>query len=118
MEAVAKTSGVRISPRKVQLVADAVRGMSVAQAMQVLTLAEKRGASILLDTLKSAVANAVNNGRADEKNLVIKSLIVSKGQFLKRFHMAARGRTRPYTKRSTHVTIVVAEKEASKGGNK
>lgn len=110
MEAQAKTVGIRISSRKVQLVADAVRGMGVAKAMQVLSLTPKRGASVLLKTLKSAVANAVNNAKADEGKLVIKRLDVTQGQFLKRYHMAARGRIRPYKKRSTHITIVVAEK--------
>lgn len=114
MEAVATTKGVRISPRKVRLVADAIRNMPVAKAVQLLSLTPKRGAYILLKTLKSAVANALSSGKVTEENLVIKSLLVNQGTALKRYHMSARGRVRPYTKKSSHVTIVVAEK----GGNK
>ena len=111
MQAVASVKGAKISPRKVQVVADAIRGKSVAQAMQILAITQKHGASILSKVLKSAVANAVNNKKMAEDGLVISQLLVKHGSFLRRFHSSARGRVRPYTKRTTHVTIVVSENQ-------
>lgn len=113
MQAVATVKGARISPRKVRIVADAIRGMSVAKAMQTLTVTQKHGASVLAKVLQSAVANAVNNKKLEADNLVISQLLVDGGSFLRRFHSSARGRTRPYTKRTTHVTVVVEEKVVS-----
>lgn len=122
MQAVATVKGARISPRKVQVVADAIRGMSVASARQTLSVTQKHGAAILSKVLQSAVANAVNNKKLREETLVISQLLVQGGSFLRRFHSSARGRTRPYTKRTTHVTIVVSEKGSEakelKGENK
>lgn len=113
MQAVATVKGARISPRKVRVVADAIRGKSVASAMQTLTVTQKHGATVIAKVLKSAVANAVNNKKLAEDNLVVAQLLVENGSFLRRFHSSARGRVRPYTKRTTHVTVVVAEKVAS-----
>ncbi len=126
MQAVATVKGARVSPRKVQVVADAIRGMSVAKAQQTLSITKKHGATVLSKVLQSAVANAVNNKKLQEDRLVISQLLVQGGSFLRRFHSSARGRTRPYTKRTTHVTIVVSEKgshepqvtKESKGENK
>lgn len=128
MQAVATIRGAKVSPRKVGVVADAIRGKSVAEALQVLAVTQKHGASILAKLLKSAVANAVNNKKMAEDTLVISQLLVQGGSFLRRFHSSARGRVRPYTKRTTHVTVVVTEKvlttadakttEVAKGENK
>lgn len=114
MQAVATVKGSRISPRKVQVVADAIRGMSVVLAMQTLTVTQKHGAAVLSKVLQSAVANAVNNKNLQEDKLVITQLLVQGGSFLRRFHSSARGRTRPYTKRTTHVTIVVSDEPMQK----
>ncbi|MGH7246263.1 MAG: 50S ribosomal protein L22 [Candidatus Levyibacteriota bacterium] len=109
MEIVAKSQSVKISTRKVRLVADAVRHLSVAQAIAMLSLLDKRGAGPILKTLQSAIANAVNNAKLDEKNLMIASLEVNEGPFLKRFHASTRGRVHPYKKRTSHITIVLKE---------
>lgn len=108
MEGKAVTKGTGISPRKVRIVADAIRNMPVIKAMQLLQVADKRGSYVLQKTLKSAVANAVNNANLDANDLYIARLEVNAGLQLKRMHMAARGRVRPYKKRTSHVTIVVA----------
>ena len=107
----ATTKSVRISTRKVRLVADAVRNMPTQQAISMLSLVHKRGATILLKTIKSAVANAVNNGKLTEDKLVIDKLEVQEGAFLKRFHASTRGRVHPFKKRSTHITVILKEEK-------
>lgn len=110
MEVRAISKSIRISPRKVRLVADAIRNLSVDQAMYLLLTSQKRAARPIAKTLKSAVANALNNAQLDQNNLVIASIMVNEGQALKRFHPSTRGRIHPYKKRSSHITIVVKEK--------
>jgi large subunit ribosomal protein L22 len=113
MEAKAKAKSVRMSPRKVRLVADAIRNLSIDEAFQVLWVTKKRASRILEKTLESAIANAVNNSKLERKNLVIASITVNEGQALKRFHPSSRGRTHPYKKRSSHVSIVLKEKSGT-----
>ncbi len=105
----ATAKSVRISPRKVRLVADSIRNKSVNEAIILLSLVRKRGASVLLNTLKSAVANAVNNGKLSEDKLIIDKLEVHEGPFLKRFRPSTRGRVHPFKKRSSHITVVLKE---------
>ncbi|HYK08570.1 MAG TPA: 50S ribosomal protein L22 [Candidatus Eisenbacteria bacterium] len=107
-QAQARTTGVRISTRKVRLVADAIRNMSVTKALQLLSTTPKHGASILLKTVKSAVANAVQKG-ADEASLQIVGIEVDGGPTLRRMHVGSRSHMRAYTKRSTHVRIIVSD---------
>lgn len=107
--ATATTKGVRISTRKVRLVADAIRNLSVEQALAVLAVTNKRGAGILAKTIKSAAANAVNNAKMAQDKLMIARLDVNEGPFLKRFHASTRGRIHPFKKRSTHITIEIKE---------
>ncbi|HSW88943.1 MAG TPA: 50S ribosomal protein L22 [Candidatus Saccharimonadales bacterium] len=112
MEVTASAKSLRISTRKVRLVADSIRKMSVKKALATLSLVEKRSASSLTKILKSAIANAVNNAKLVEDNLIIDQLIVTEGPFLKRFHASTRGRIHPYKKRSSHIRIVLKEKGA------
>lgn len=105
MQATAK--GVKISTRKVRLVADAIRNQSVVDALKILTLTPKHGAYALEKVLKSAVANS----KMREDQLLISELTVNEGQFLKRFHASTRGRIHGYKKRTTHITVVLKEKE-------
>lgn len=107
----AHASQARISTRKVRLVADSIRNMPVQEALLVLQMAKKHGSYPLVKTLKSAIANAVNNNKMSVDNLVIASLQVNEGPFLKRFHASTRGRIHGYKKRSSHITIVLKEKE-------
>lgn len=108
IQAVTKT--IRISPRKVGIVADVIRNMSARAALNVLFLVKKRGASVLADTLKSAIANALQDGKTEEKNLIISRIEVNEGPFLKRFHASTRGRTHPYKKRSSNIRIILEVK--------
>lgn len=110
MNLVAETKSVKMSPRKVRLVADAIRNLSVDEAIIALTVVDKRAAGTLMKTLQSAIANAVNNGQFSRDNLKIAQIIVNEGQAMKRFHPSTRGRIHPYKRRTTHVRIVLEEK--------
>lgn len=108
MEAQARTKGVRISTRKVRLVADAIRNMPVAKALALLATTQKRASTTLAKTVKSAAANAVQKG-AVESELVIVRIEVDGGQTLRRMHIGSRSHVRMYTKRSSHIRIVVSD---------
>lgn len=112
MEVVAQAQSVRISPRKVRLVADAVKKMSVQEALVALSVTPKRAGDILEKTLKSAIANAIHNNKLAEANLVIDRIEVTEAQALKRYHPSTRGRVHPYKKRGSHIRIVLKEKSA------
>ncbi len=112
VRAVAKS--VRMSPRKIRLVADAIRQLSIAEAFQILEATQNRAAGPIFKTLESAVANAVTNNNLDKQNLVIESIMVNEGAAMKRFHPSSRGRVHPYKKRSSHITIVLKEKAVKK----
>ena len=114
MKVQAHLKQVRISPRKVRLVADAIRKMPLEQAILQLPLVRKRGASILADVMQSAVANATNNAHLQRENLVISEIIVNDGQALKRFHASTRGRIHPYKRKSSNITVILESKEAEK----
>lgn len=113
MEITAMTTQARISPRKVRIVADAVRNMQLEEALTALKVIRKRGASVLEKTLQSAVANAVNNKQLDRANLRIAKIEITEGPSLKRYHASTRGRIHPYKKRSSNVRVVLTEKGAS-----
>jgi large subunit ribosomal protein L22 len=108
----ASATNIRISPRKVRMVVDTVRGKSVSQAMSILGFARKRAARPVQKLLKSAVANAVENaGVSDVDNLVIDHIMVDEGPTLKRFTPRARGRATPIHKRTSHIRIALRERE-------
>lgn len=111
MEIIAKSHSVRISTRKVRLVADTIRNKSVDQALSILTLINKRGTYSLYKTLKSAISNAINNAKLKQDLLVIKSIEIGEGPFLKRFRPSTRGRVHPYKKRSSHIRIILEERK-------
>lgn len=111
MQVQAVSRSVKISPRKVRIVADAIRSLSVGEALQAVALIRKRGGSALEKTLKSAIANAVHNAKLSQEVLFIKEIDVTDGPALKRYHPSTRGRIHPYKKRSSHIRIVLAEKE-------
>ncbi|MFH1186805.1 MAG: 50S ribosomal protein L22 [Candidatus Levyibacteriota bacterium] len=114
MEVISKTKSVRVSPRKVRLIAEAVKKMSINDAIKNLEVIKKRGAYPLLKTLKSAVANAVNNAKHSQDTLFIKAIDVVEGPAFKRFHASTRGRVHPFKKRSSHIRIVLGVKEEAK----
>lgn len=110
----ATIKGVRMSPRKVSLVASLVRGRTVADALTILEHTPKRAAKPVAKAIASAKANALNNHRADEKSLVIEHLQVTAGPRLKRFRPAAMGRALPYQKRTSHIDITLIGTEKPK----
>jgi len=114
MEVTAQSKNVRISTRKVRLIADAIRKLSIDDALVALRVSDKRAAGPLAVVIKSAVANAVNNNSLSRDNLVIESIIVNEGQALKRFHPSTRGRVHPYKRRASHITITLKEKDLIK----
>jgi len=114
MEIIARAS-VRVAPRKIRLVADSVRKLTIEEALQNLALFRQRGAQSLEKTLKSAVANAVNNNKVKRESLKIKSIEVQDTPAYKRFHASTRGRVHPYKRRGSNIRIILesAEVEAS-----
>lgn len=113
MEAKAVLNNLRIAPRKVRLVANLIKGMSVDQARGQLKFLAKRSSEPVLKLLNSAVANA-KNFDLDEKNLYISSIFVDSGQTLKRWLPRAFGRATPIMKRSSRITIILNERAPSK----
>lgn len=110
----ATVSSVRISPRKMSVVAGLVRGRLVADALVILEHTPRRAAKPLAKVIKSAGANATQNHRLDSKTLQIKELEVSNGPSMKRFRPAARGRALPYKHRSSNIRVVVTGEEKAK----
>lgn len=111
MKVQAISRNIRISPRKVRLVAEAIRPLKLNEALIALQLTKKRAASAIKKTLESALANAVHNANLDKNNLIIADIEISEGQALKRFHPSTRGRIHPYKKRSSHIRVVLEEKK-------
>ena len=111
MEAKAYLYDVRIAPRKVQIVLDLIRGKDVEMAAAILKNTPKRGAEILEKVLASAVANAENNHNMDKSKLYVSKCFVTPGRTAKRIMPRAQGRAFRILKRSSHITLAVAEKE-------
>ncbi|MBI3992097.1 MAG: 50S ribosomal protein L22 [Candidatus Lambdaproteobacteria bacterium] len=104
----ASANKVRISPRKVRLVVDQIRGQNVARALGILEGTAKRSAPIVRTLLKSAIANAEQqNADVDVDALKVQAVFVDKGQTLKRFRPRAMGRATPIRKRSSKITVIV-----------
>ena len=116
MEVKAKLRYLRVSPRKVRLVAGLIRGKATTVALDQLQFSGKGAALPMSKLLKSAVANAVNNFDLAENNLAIKEVFVDGGPTLKRWLPRAHGRATPLNKRTSHITIVL--KEIKDGGVK
>jgi len=110
MEAKAYLKYLRISPRKVQIVADLIRGKNVGTAMAILMQTPKAASEPMMKLLKSAVANAENNFNMDVEKLVVTQVFATPGPILKRVMPRAQGRAYRINKRTSHVTIAVAEK--------
>ena len=102
---------VRISPRKVQIVCDLIRGKDAGTAMAILMQTPKAASEPLMKLLKSAVANAENNYEMDPEKLYISETYANPGPILKRFRPRAQGRAYRINKRTSHITIVVKEQE-------
>ena len=110
-EAKAYLRYVRISPRKIQIVCDLIRGKDVGTAMAILMQTPKAASEPLIKLLKSAVANAENNFSVDTGKLYVSEVYATGGPILKRMIPASKGRGYRINKRTSHVTLAVAEKE-------
>lgn len=110
MEARAIAKGVRIPPRKARLVIDLIRGKNVQEADKILNNLNKEAARLIRKVLTSAVANAENNASMDKTKLYVKEAFVNEGQTLKRMKFGSRGHVDPIKKRTSHITVVVSER--------
>jgi len=110
----AKLRYLRIAPRKVRLAADLIRGLSVNEAEAQLSISPKRASLPLIKLLRSAIANAKHNQQLDAGRLFIKEIRVDQGPTLKRYLPRAMGRATPLHKKSSHITLVLAESEKLK----
>jgi large subunit ribosomal protein L22 len=110
METSAKLKNARISPQKARLVADQIRGMKVEPALQLLQFSTKKSAAILKKILESAIANAEHNDGADIDELKVSTVYVDEGPTYKRLQARAKGRANRILKRTSHITVAVAEK--------
>lgn len=109
METKAKARFVRISPQKIRLVMDEVRGKKVEEAVQRLTFAPQKGARMLRKLVQSAVANAEQNAGADVDKLYIKRVYADEGPVMKRWSPRALGRATRIRKRTSHMTVILDE---------
>ena len=105
---------IRVSPRKLNLVAQQIRGQKVDRALNVLTFSQKRIAGVVKKALQSAIANAENNHDLDVDDLVVAEASVGKNLVMKRFHARARGNAGGIEKFFSQLTIVVEEKREEK----
>jgi large subunit ribosomal protein L22 len=109
MQATAKLSHARISAQKCRLVADQIRGLPVERALQLLTFSHKKAAHTVRKLLESAIANAEHNEGADVDELKVSAVCVDEGPTMKRWRARAKGRANHIFKRTSHITITVAE---------
>lgn len=108
-EAIAHAKNLRVSPRKLNLVAGLIRGLKVGAAIQQLNFSSKRIALDVKKCLQSAIANAENNQQLDIDRLVVKEAFVGTSLAMRRFHTRGRGKSAPINKPFAHLTVVVGE---------
>ena len=109
MEVRAVTKYVRVSPLKIKRIVDAVKGKKVETALNTLKFMPMKSAAILEKTLRSALANADQKPDIDVDTLVVRNVIADVGPTLKRFRARARGRGTRILKRTSHITVILAE---------
>ena len=109
MEVRAVSKYVRLSPRKARDLARAIQGLSVAEALKVTNFSERKAATFIGKTLKSAIANAENNAKVSADTLKVKEATIGEGPAFKRFWPRARGMAGRIRKRTCHVTVVLTD---------
>jgi large subunit ribosomal protein L22 len=107
----ASAKQVRITPRKINLIAELVRNRDVKEALDILRFTPKKGAKLLYKIVRSAVANAENNFKQDKDSLYVKEIVVGKAMTLKRSVPISKGRMHPILKRSAHVHVTIGVRE-------
>ncbi|TKB46573.1 50S ribosomal protein L22 [Ferrimonas sediminicola] len=110
MEVLAKHRFARTSPQKARLVADQIRGLPVDRALEILTYSPKKAAALVKKVLESAIANAEHNEGLDIDDLKVAKVFVDEGPTMKRIMPRAKGRADRILKRSSHISVVVADK--------
>ena len=108
-QAMAVARNIRVSPRKLNLVAQQIRGQKVDRALNVLTFSPKKGAKIIKKVLESAIANAEHNEGADVDELKVKTIYLDKATNLRRFTARAKGRGNVILKQTCHIHVVVGD---------
>jgi len=111
VEARAVARHIRIAPRKVRIVLDLIRNKDVDEALAILQFTPKAASPIVYKLVNSAVANAEHNYNMDRDNLYISQVYADEGMTLKRFRARAQGRAAMIRKRTSHITVVLKEKE-------
>ncbi|MBU1169000.1 MAG: 50S ribosomal protein L22 [Proteobacteria bacterium] len=109
MEVKAVAKHVRISPQKVRKIVGAIKGNRVEKGLNALRFMPQKASGIVEKVLKSAVANANHNNDLDVDSLIVKNILVDSGPTLKRFRPRARGRGSRILKRTSHITVIVAD---------
>ncbi len=109
MQAEAKYKYARLSAQKGRLVADQIRGLPVERALQVLNFSRKKAALIVKKALEAAIASAEHNEGADIDELRVTRICVDEGPSFKRMHARAKGRGNRVTKRTSHISVLVAD---------
>lgn len=110
MQVSSKLRYARISAQKCRLIADQIRGLPVDQALQNLTFSTKKGAAMVKKVLESAIANAEHNEGADIDDLKVSTVFVDEGPTMKRIRPRAKGRAYRILKRTSHITVMVADR--------
>ncbi|NMC61675.1 MAG: 50S ribosomal protein L22 [SAR324 cluster bacterium] len=111
MEASAKLSFARLSPRKTRLVVDMIRGREIQVALNILKYSPQPSAKVISNLLRSAVSNAEQKGVTDIDSLFVKTISVNQGTVLRRFLPRAMGRASRIRKPTSHISVVLAEKK-------
>jgi len=110
MNVKAKAKTIRIAPRKARLTIDLIRGKETSVALDILNNLNNKASRIIAKVVNSAVANAINNHELNAENLVVLEAYVDEGPTMKRHKAGSRGRVNPILKRTSHITIIVGEK--------
>ena len=110
MEARAIVRNVRMTPRKVKLICDLIRGKDVDQALAILEYTPKAASPVIFKVLSSAIANAVNNQEMDRSDLYVAECYANPGPTLKRYVARSRGSASPMLKRTCHISVVLDQK--------
>ncbi|EDP98718.1 50S ribosomal protein L22 [Shewanella benthica] len=110
MKVLAKHRFARTSPQKCRLVADQIRGLPVAKALEILTFSSKKAAVLVKKVLNSAIANAEHNEGADIDELRVGAIMIDEGPTMKRIMPRAKGRADRIIKRTSHITVVVSDR--------
>lgn len=116
MEVTATMKFVRLSSQKVRGIARCLKGMPAGRAVEAMSFDSRKGAALILKTLKSAIANAENNAKLAAESLVVKQVAVEEGTAMKRYRPRARGGAGRIRKRTSHIRVVLAESDGSGKG--